>query len=206
MWSGAVWRPCGPTTHKTAARLPRPLPARHRNLSYASGLPLSSRVARPWGGRPPSQERVGRVLGMGFEAPWRRGLRMRSGRVGRCGGRGSELVEYRIRSEHFRLAGSMFLSSPPCVCGAGTGEGGRPDWGAYACGVCTCAGRALAIYQRCLARPCGQRVFFSSDIMASTRAPPPVAPRRAADGGGGLHLGLLDVLVFMHSRHARPPA
>ena len=58
---GAIWRPCGPTTHKTAARLPRPLPARHRNLSYASGLPLSSRVARPWGGRPPSQERVGRV-------------------------------------------------------------------------------------------------------------------------------------------------
>ena len=58
---GAIWRPCGPTTHKTAARLPRPPPARRRNLSYASGLPLSSRVARPWGGRPPSQERVGRV-------------------------------------------------------------------------------------------------------------------------------------------------
>ena len=76
---------------------------------------------------------------------------MRSGPVGRCGGRGSELVEYRIRSEHFRLAGSMFLSSPPCVCGAGTGEGGKSDWGAYACGVCACAGRALAIYQRCLA-------------------------------------------------------
>ena len=50
-------------------------------------------------------------------------------RVGVGGGRGSELVEYRIRSEHFRLAGSMFLSSPPCVCGAGMGEGGRSRLG-----------------------------------------------------------------------------
>jgi hypothetical protein len=41
--------------------------------------------------------------------------------------------------------------------------GGRevPIGGGNACGVCACAGRALAIYQRCLARPCGQRVFFS---------------------------------------------
>ena len=204
MWSGAIWRPCGPTTHKTAARLPRPLPARHRNLSYASGLPLSSRVARPWEGRPPSQESgacagygLRSTLAAGAEDAKRAGGTVWRARVG-VGG-----VSNSIRA--FRLAGSMFLSSSPCVCGAGTGEGGRPDWGAYACGVCACAGRALAIYQRCLARPCGQRVFFSSDIMASTRAPPPVAPRRAADGGGGLHLGLLDVLVFMHSRHARPP-
>ena len=77
--------------------------------------------------------------------------------------------------------------------------GGICLWRVCLCGACS--GHLSAVSRR----PCGQRVFFSSDIMASTRAPPPVAPRRAADGGGGLHLGLLDVLVFMHSRHARPP-
>ena len=45
--------------------------------------------------------------------------------------RGSELVEYRIRSEHFRLAGSMFVSSLPrvCVCNSGVRvrRGGRVD-------------------------------------------------------------------------------
>ena len=54
-----MWRPCGPMTHQTAAKLPRQPPTRYRNLSYASGLPLSSRVARPWEGRPPSQEKSG---------------------------------------------------------------------------------------------------------------------------------------------------
>ena len=41
--------------------------------------------------------------------------------------RGSELVEYRIRSEHFRLAGSMFVSSLPrvCVCNSGVRVAGE---------------------------------------------------------------------------------
>ena len=86
--------------------------------------------------------------------------------------RGSELVEYRIRSEHFRLAGSMFVSSLP------RGSGGRVSMGALSVWRVCCAGRALAICQWCLARPCGQRAFFSSVIMASTRAPLPVARGR----------------------------
>ena len=139
---GAIWRPCGPMTHQTAAKLPRQPPARHRNLSYASSLPLSSRVARPWEGRPPSQDKSGACAG---EVCWGGASKHPRGGGGRregCRGaggcreaRGSELVEYRIRSEHFRLAGSMFVSSLPRGSG---GAGVLPT--SYACGVCAVRG------------------------------------------------------------------
>ena len=212
-WSGAIWRPCGPTTHKTAAKLPRQRPARHRNLSYASGLPLSSRVARPWEGRPPSQERVGRVLGRGLRSTLAAGAKVRSGRAGWCGGRGSELVagagqswwSIEFDQSISDWLGRCFYPHPRACAGRGWGREGGPDWGGgclwRVCLCGACSGHLSAVSRAAL-RP--TRILLS-DIMASTRAPPPVAPRRAVDGGGGLHLGLLDVLVFMHSRHARPP-
>ena len=106
---------------------------------------------------------------------------MRSGRVGWCGGRGSELVEYRIRSEHFRLAGSMFLSSPPCVCGAGTGEGGRSRlggiclWRVCLCGACS---GHLSAVSRAALRP--TRILLFRYYGIDTRA----AASRPEKGGG----------------------
>ena len=54
---------------------------------------------------------------------------MRSGRVGRCGGRGSELVEYRIRSEHSDWLGRCFYPHPRACAGRGRGREGGPIGG-----------------------------------------------------------------------------
>ena len=70
-----------------------------------------------------------------------------------------------------------------------------------ACVLCGACSGHLSVVSRAALRPTRILLFryYGIDTRAAARCP------GAADGGGGLHLGLLDILVFMHSRHARPP-